>query len=78
MTDKEFKKLDHISEETIRDDIGCTLSEIEDYEMVLEILNKDPQKNKVDIYMREGKISIRKASIEKLESILDYRIIHDY
>jgi predicted DNA-binding protein YlxM (UPF0122 family) len=75
MTDEEYKQLDHISEETIRDDIGCTLQEIEDYEMELEILKKNPQKNRLDIYLREGKILSRQAFIEKLEGVLVYRIL---
>jgi len=74
-TDKDFKTLEHISDETIRDDIMDTMTEIEDYESELEILKKRPQENKVSIYMIEGKILNRKDFIEELEDILLYRII---
>ena len=74
MTDEEYKKLDHIAEATIRDDIMDTNTEIEDYETELQILKKRPQGNRVSICMIEVEISSRKAFVENLESILEYRI----
>lgn len=74
-TDEDFKTLDHIHIDTIRDDIQGTMTEIEDYESELDILKKKPRENKVTIYMIEGKILNRKSFIEELEDILVYRII---
>jgi len=74
MNDEDMGKLNHITDETIKDDIMYTNAEIEDIETELSLLKMNPLRNKVDIYMRKGKISERKSFIEKLESILDYRI----
>ena len=74
MNDEDMEKLNHITDETIKDDIMYTNAEIEDIETELSLLKMNPLRNKVDIYMRKGKISERKSFIEKLESILDYRI----
>jgi len=74
MNDEDMGKLNHITDETIKDDIMDTNAEIEDIETELSLLKMNPLRNKVDICMRKGKISERKSFIEKLESILDYRI----
>ena len=72
-----MKDLNHISNETIRDDIQDTISEIEDYESELEILKKNPQKNKLDIYNRKGKVLERKSFVEELENILIDRVVKE-
>ena len=74
MTTEEMSKLDHILDGTIRDDIQDTLTEIEEYETEIQVLKLNPQRNRMDIYMKEGKILERKDFIETLENILLYRI----
>lgn len=62
-----------IPNEVIEKDINDTENEIKDYEDEKEILMRNPQENKLRIYMLEGKISIRKGFVSKLKSILEIR-----
>lgn len=62
-----------ISTEEIKSDIADTQKEIDQYENEISVLIKDRHGNRLDIYMREGKVSARKDFINKLKSILEYR-----
>ena len=68
-----YKKNSHIPEIEIKQDIEDTKREIAQYELELKILTQNIAENKVDIYVREGKILARKSFIEKLETLLKYR-----
>ncbi len=62
-----------ITKEEIKIDIADTQKEIDDYIDEKEILMRNPQENKVRIYLLEGKIGQRKNFIEKLTAILEER-----
>jgi hypothetical protein len=63
----------HLPTTEIELDISIAEKEINSYEKELEILRNNPTENKLAIYMRQGKIAIRKDFIEKLNQILEYR-----
>ena len=73
LTEKQCKQNEHISTNEIEQDINDTQIEINQFKQELNILTKNPQENRLPIYMREGKIVQRKEFIEKLTSILEYR-----
>ena len=62
-----------IPTEEILTDIRWTRSEVETYQAELDVLRKNPVENKLQIYLREGKISKRIEFIENLERLLGYR-----
>jgi len=78
MKEEQIKKNDHILTSEIEQDIEDIQEEIDQFEEELEVLIKDRKKNRLDIYMREGRIAKRKDFISKLQSILDYRRMHKY
>ena len=63
----------HIPDEEIRTDIRLTRSEVETYQAELDVLRKNPVENRLQIYLREGKILKRIEFIENLERLLEYR-----
>ena len=73
MEDNEIKQLEHIPTSEILQDINDTQKEIDQYEKELDSLLENRSENKLDIYMREGKVSTRKDFVKKLNSIIDYR-----
>lgn len=73
LTEKQIKQNEHFPTDEIEKDIAITQKEIDQYEKELEALSGDRKKNRLDIYFREGKISVRKQFISYLQSILDYR-----
>lgn len=70
---KQIKQNDHIPTDVIEEDIKITKQEIDRFEKQLDMLTNDRKGNRVEIYMREGKILKRKDFINNLESILNYR-----
>ena len=62
-----------ISTQEIKDDIEVTQLEIDGYIRENTILNINPQRNRVKIYMNNGAISQREDFINKLNNILDDR-----
>jgi len=73
LTDERCKQNDNIPTSEIEFDIAETQREIDQYQKELDAFMGDRQGNKLEIYMREGKISQRKAFISNLNSILEYR-----
>jgi hypothetical protein len=57
----------------IQSDIEITEREIKDYQDELSILRRNPQNNRVRIYMAEGNISRREEFIKDLKQILEHR-----
>jgi len=73
MTVEQMKKNDHIPTSEIHQDLIDTQREINVYDAELMVLRKNPQENRVAIYMREGKTSTRQSFIDKLQEILEFR-----
>lgn len=78
MNEEKIKENDNIATNTIIEDIEDTQREIKDMEDEKEVLERNPQDNKVRIYMLKGGILRRKQFIDDLDEILDYRIKHNY
>lgn len=70
---EQIKQNDHISTNTIENDISDTQKEINQFKAELEAYKKDIQKNRTNIYLTEGQISSREDFVSKLKSILEYR-----
>ena len=68
-----MNEYDHITTETIEQDIKDTERELKDDNDLLEVLNRNPVTNKVQIYLTQGKAMSRTEFIKKLNSILDFR-----
>ena len=73
LTDEKCKQNDNIPTSDIEMDIAETQREIDQYQKELNALIGDRQGNKLEIYMREGKISKRTEFVSNLNSILEYR-----
>ncbi|KKL21601.1 hypothetical protein LCGC14_2443820 [marine sediment metagenome] len=71
MTTEQMKKNDHIPIPEVQQDIIDTQKEINTYNYELDALRKNPQENRVAIYMREGRILKRQSFIDKLNEIND-------
>jgi len=64
---------DHIPTEEINQDIKDTQKEVDDFRDEKDVLMRNPQENKLRIYMLEGKINQEEAFIKKLYIILSER-----
>ena len=73
LTKEQLESNSHISTDEILLDIDDTNIEIEQYEMELEILRKNPIENKLPIYMNEGRVIQRREFVYKLNQILKHR-----
>lgn len=73
LTEEKIKANDNIPSAEIQQDIKETQMEIDSFEKELNVLRENPVQNKLEIYMREGKILKRKEFIENLNQILEYR-----
>ncbi len=73
MTIEQMKKNDHIPIPEVQQDIIDTQKEINTFNYELDALRKNPQENRVAIYIREGRILKRQSFIDKLNEILEYR-----
>jgi len=62
-----------IPTEEIKQDIQDTKDEIYQYQEEISVLSNNRIKNKVDIYIRQGRIFERENFISKLEELLKYR-----
>ena len=60
----------HISLEDMLEDLRITNEEIAQYEKENDVLKGDYQKNRVAIYMNEGRILQRNDFVKKLEGII--------
>lgn len=70
----DYSLFNHISDLEIIQDINDTQIEINNYSDELKILKENPVENKLDIYLREGKISSRIDFINKLKKIQSFRL----
>ena len=70
---KFFDKNAHIPDTEIKQDIGDTQKEIDDYNDELRVLERNPVENKVRIYLLGGRISQRETFIKELKGILSCR-----
>jgi hypothetical protein len=73
LTEEQIKANSNISTTEIEEDIRITQKEIDGYETELKSLRNNPRENKLEIYMREGKILKRKDFNDNLKQILEYR-----
>lgn len=58
-----------ITKEVILQDISETQKEIDDFNDEKSVLMRNPQDNKVRIYLLEGRVSERQTFINKLNSL---------
>lgn len=63
----------HIPTSEIEADIALTQKEIDDFEAEKEVLMRNPQANKVRIYMLGGHILQRVGFIAQLQKLIDAR-----
>jgi len=68
-----INQYDTISTFEIKQDIFDTKQEIKQFQNELDVLMKNKQANKLNIYFRTGQIKSRENFIKKLQFILDYR-----
>ena len=73
MTVEQIKTYSDIPTAEVKQDIIDTQNEINEIEVELVPLRFNPQRNRVEIYTREGRILQRESFIKKLETILEYR-----
>ena len=73
LTEEQIKANSNIPTAEIEEDIKITQKEIDRYESELKSLRNNPIENKLEIYMREGKILKRKDFNDNLKQILEYR-----
>lgn len=73
LTQEQIESNKHITTETIKKDITDTQKEIEDYRDERKVLARNPQENKVRLYMLDGKISKRIHFVEFLKALLEVR-----
>ena len=64
---------ERISTEEIKQDVQNTKDEIHQYQEEISVLSNNRIKNKVDIYIRQGRIFERENFISKLEELLKHR-----
>ncbi len=68
-----FEAFNHIPTEEIEQDLKDTELEIEDFQTEIDALSVNRERNRLELYIREGKIIQRRDFISKLNSILAYR-----
>ena len=61
----------HIPHEEMLEDLRITNEEIKQFEKENEVLCKDRERNRVQIYMNEGRIIQRTKFVEQLEQIIN-------
>jgi len=66
-------KNEHIPTEEVIQDIKDTQKEVDDFRDEEAVLMRNPQDNRVKIYMLEGKISQREKFIKQLNVLLSER-----
>jgi len=73
LTKDQIHQLNHIPTDEVIKDLEITEKELKDFEDEQSILNKNPQQNKVRLYMLGGHILNRKSLISKLKQVLESR-----
>ena len=63
----------YIPTEEVKEDLRLTEQEAKDLQDQLDILNKNPIDNKMEIYLKQGKLAKRKEFITLLKDILKER-----
>ena len=61
----------HISLEQMLDDLRITNEEIIEFEEENKVLSKNRERNRVQIYMNEGRILQRQKFVSQLEQIIE-------
>jgi predicted polyphosphate/ATP-dependent NAD kinase len=61
----------HISLEQMLDDLRITNEEIIEFEEENKVLSKNRERNRVQIYMNEGRILQRQKFVSQLEEIIE-------
>ena len=61
----------HIPHEEMLEDLRITNEEIKQFEKENEVLSKNRERNRVQIYMNEGRIIQRRKFVEQLEQIIN-------
>jgi len=74
LTDKQCAQYDYIPTGEVEMDLIITQREVDQLQSEVDALRGDMMGNRIEIYMREGKISQRSTFISKLTSIISYRI----
>ena len=73
MTEEQIKQNASIPTAEIEKDIKDTQKEIDAFNSELKVLQSNPVKNRLEIYLREGRILQRQEFIDNLNQILKYR-----
>jgi uncharacterized coiled-coil protein SlyX len=73
ISDEQLAAFDEIPLEEMEKDVADTQAEIDQYRAELEVLKKDIVRNKVPIYLNEGRISQRTDFIKKVSTIIEYK-----
>jgi peptidoglycan hydrolase CwlO-like protein len=73
LSDEKCEQNANIATSVIEEDIRDTQEEIDSFREEVEVLYKNPQRNKMNIFVAEADISTREKFISKLNDILAYR-----
>jgi hypothetical protein len=73
ITKDNFRKLDHVSDDVVKADIEDIERENKNYSDERDVLMRNPQQNKVRIYMLEGKILANIGQLEQLQTLMRLR-----
>lgn len=73
MEELNFEEFNNIPTEEIEQDIKDTELEILQFQAEIDALSKNRERNRVQLYFKEGGVIQRKEFISKLKSILAYR-----
>lgn len=77
MTEEQIKLNDHISTETIKQDIADTEEEIAEYEADLVFYTMNKRKHRIEIMKVEKNLRESKEFVVMLKEILKYREQHN-
>jgi hypothetical protein len=73
MSNEKIKHLDHISDEEIENDIQAILLENKNYSDEKDVLMRNPQQNRLRIYLLEGHISANEDQLKDIQALKNYR-----
>jgi hypothetical protein len=73
ITKDNFRKLDHVSDDEVKADIEDIERENKNYSDERDVLMRNPQQNKVRIYMLEGKKLANIGQLEQLQTLMRLR-----
>lgn len=73
LTERQLKSVSHITTSEVRMDLQSAKLELESYQNEYDVLSKNPQRNKLQLYILSGKISKGEKFVDELNQILEYR-----